>query len=89
MRTDLSAVEQIEYDAMVKAEYHSQGFLLREAVRRKEEIVGASAQFRLAGEVISVPTGYAQAVTGQDPNFQPKVATLVKHTTPVDRKSVV
>lgn len=83
MRTDLTAVEQIEYDAMVKVEYRSEGFLLREAVRRKENVIGSSVQFRRVGEVISVPTGYAQAVTGQDPGFVPEVANLVKHTTPV------
>lgn len=83
MRTDLTAVEQIEYDAMVKVEYRSQGFLLRDAVRRKEDVIGASVSFRRAGEVISVPTGYAQAVTGQDPGFVPRNANLVKHTTPV------
>ena len=83
MRTDLTAVEQIEYDAMVKIEYRSQGFLLREAVRRKENVVGSSVQFRRVGEVISVPTGYSQAVTGQDPGFVPRPANLVKHTTPV------
>jgi hypothetical protein len=83
MRTDLSAVEQIEFDAIVKAEYRSRGFLLREAVRRKENVVGSSVQFRLVGEVISVPTGFSQSVTGQDPGFTPKTADLIKYTTPV------
>ena len=84
MRTDLSAVEQVEFDALVKAEYRSGGFLLREGVRRKENVVGSSVQFRRVGEVISVPTGFAVAVTGQDPGFTPEVANLVKFTTPVE-----
>lgn len=83
MRTNLSAVEQIEFDALVKAEYRSAGFLLREAIRRKENVIGASVQFRRAGQVVSVPTGYSQSVTPQDPGFAAETATLVKHTTPV------
>lgn len=88
MRTNLSAVEQIEYDSLVKAEYRSKGFLLREAVRRKENVVGSSVQFRLVGQVVSVPTGYAVTVTGQDPGFVPKNATLQKYTTPVEVDSI-
>lgn len=79
----LSPAAQIEYDAMVKAEYRSQGFLLRNAVRRKENVVGSSVQFRRMGQIVSTPTGYAQAVTPQNPGIAVPAATLVKHTTPV------
>lgn len=84
MRTALTAVEQIMYDMMVKVEYRSKGFLLRDAIRRKDNVVGASVQFRKVGQVISVPTGYSVSVTAQDPGFTPATATLVKHTTPVE-----
>lgn len=88
MRTNLTAVEQIEFDSLVHIEYRSEGFLLRDAVKYRDNIVGASVQFRRVGEVISVPTGFGQAVTPQDPGYRPVVAHLVKHTTPISTDSV-
>lgn len=80
---NLSPAAQIEYDALVKAEYRSTGFLLRDSVRRKENVIGSSVQFRKMGEIISVPTGYAAAVVPQNPGIFVPSATLVKYTTPV------
>jgi len=35
MSTSLTAVQQVEFDALVKAQYQSLGFLLRDTVPRK------------------------------------------------------
>ncbi len=80
---NLSPAAQIEYDALVKLQYRSEGFLLRDSVRRKENVIGSSVQFRRMGQVISTPTGYAQAVTPQNPGIAVPTATLQKYTTPV------
>jgi hypothetical protein len=80
---NLSPAAQIEYDQLVKIQYRSEGFLLRDAVRRKENVIGSSVQFRKMGQVISVPTGYAQAVTPQNPGIYVPSAQLQKYTTPV------
>ncbi len=88
MSTSLTAVQQIEYDAMVKAEYRSRGFLLRESVRMKYDVIGAFVNFRKVNQVISVPTAYLQAVTIQDPGYTTETATLQKYTTPTAVDSV-
>ena len=80
---NLSPAAQIEYDQLVKIQYRSEGFLLRDSVRRKENVIGSSVQFRKMGEVISTPTGYAQAVTPQNPGIFVPSAQLVKYTTPI------
>ena len=80
---NLSPAAQIEYDQLVKIQYRSEGFLLRDSVRRKENVIGSSVQFRKMGEVISTPTGYAQAVTPQNPGIYVPSAQLVKYTTPI------
>ena len=80
---NLSPAAQIEYDQLVKIQYRSEGFLLRDSVRRKENVIGSSVQFRKMGEVISTPTGYAQAVTPQNPGIYVPAAQLVKYTTPI------
>jgi len=88
MSTSLTAVQQIEYDALVKAEYHSRGFLLRDSVRMKYDVIGAYVDFRKVNQVISVPTAYLQAVTIQDPGYTKETATLQKYTTPTAVDSV-
>jgi len=88
MSQSLTAVQQIEYDALVKAEYKSKGFRLRDAVRTKHDIVGASCDFRKVGEVISVATAFQQAVTAQDPGYAKATANLVKYTTPIAVDSI-
>ena len=82
MSTSLSNVQQVEFDALVKAEYHSRGFLLRDSIRMRRDVIGATVQFRKVGQIIAVPTGYLQSVTIQDPGYTPEVCTLQKYTAP-------
>lgn len=82
MSTSLTNVQQIEFDALVKAEYRSRGFLLRDTIRMKNNVIGATVEFRKVDQVIAVPTAYLQAVTIQDPNYTKYIATLVKYTAP-------
>jgi len=88
MSTSLTVVQQIEFDALVKAEYHSRGFLLRDTIRMRRDVIGASIEFRKVGQVIAVPTGYLQSVTIQDPGYNKAVATLLKYTAPTAVDSV-
>ena len=88
MSTSLTAVQQIEYDALVKAEYHSKGFLLRDSLRMKYDVIGAYVDFRKVNQVISVPTAYGQSVAIQDPGYTKETATLQKYTTPTAVDSV-
>jgi hypothetical protein len=82
MSISLTNVQQIEFDALVKAVYRSRGFLLRDTVRMKNDVVGNQVSFRKVDQVIAVETGYLQAVTIQDPNYQKANATLLKYTAP-------
>lgn len=82
MSTSLTNVQQIEFDALVKAEYRSSGFILRDSVRMKYDVIGASVEFRKVNQVISVPTAYLTAVTVQDPGYNKVMCTLQKYTTP-------
>lgn len=82
MSISLTNVQQVEFDALVKAEYHSRGFLLRDTIRMKNDVIGATVDFRKVNQVIAVPTGYLQAVTIQDPGYTKETATLVKYTAP-------
>ncbi len=88
MSISLTAVQQTEFDAFVKAEYKSKGFLLRDTFRTKRDVVGRTVQFRKVGEVISNQTAYMQSVTVQDPGYTPATATLNKYTTPTGVDSV-
>ena len=82
MSLSLTNVQQTEFDALVKAEYHSRGFLLRDSIRMRRDVIGNAVQFRKVGQIIAVPTGYLQNVTIQDPNYTPQTATLLKYTAP-------
>jgi len=82
MSISLTNVQQIEFDALVKAEYRSSGFILRDSVRMKYEVIGANVEFRKVNQVISVPTAYLAAVTVQDPGYNKVMCTLQKYTTP-------
>lgn len=82
MSTSLTNVQQIEFDALVKAEYRSRGFLLRDSIRLKQNVIGATVEFRKVNQVIAVPTAYLAAVTIQDPDYTKEIATLVKYTAP-------
>lgn len=80
MSTSLSAVEQTFFDSLVKAEYRSRGFLLRESIRFQRDVIGRTVDFRKVGQVIANKTGFMQSVTVQDPGYTKSSATLEKYT---------
>ena len=82
MSMSLTAVQQTDFDELVKAEYRSKGFLLRDSVRLKNDVIGAYEQFRKVDQVISVPTAYLAAVTIQDPDYTKVTCLIQKYTTP-------
>jgi hypothetical protein len=82
MSASLTAVQQIEFDALVKAEYQSLGFLLRDTVRVRRDVIGATVSFRKVNQIQAVPTGYLQTVVIQDPNYSQTQAILQKYTAP-------
>lgn len=82
MSQSLTAVQQIEFDELVKAEYRSKGFLLRNSVRVKNNVIGASTEFRKVDQVIAVPTAYLAAVTIQDPGYNKVTCLIQKYTAP-------
>ena len=82
MSQTLSNVEQIDFDSLVKAEYQSSGHLLRDTIRTKHDVVGATIDFRKVDEVVAVPTAYLAAVTIQDPGYSKVSATMQKYTAP-------
>lgn len=88
MSTSLSAVEQVEFDALVKAQYQSLGFLLRDTVRVRRDVIGATVSFRKINQIQAVPTGYLQSVVIQDPGYTQVSAILQKYTAPTAVDSV-
>lgn len=88
MSASLTAVQQIEFDALVKAEYHSRGFLLRDCIRMRRDVVGNQVDFRKVGQIIAVETAYQESVTIQDPGYTKATATLLKYTAPTAVDSV-
>jgi hypothetical protein len=88
MSTSLTAVQQVEFDALVKAEYQSLGFLLRDTVRVRRDVIGASVSFRKVNQIQAVPTGYLQPVVIQDPGYTQTSAILQKYTAPTAVDSV-
>lgn len=88
MSTSLSAVQQVEFDALVKAEYQSLGFLLRDTVRVRRDVIGASVSFRKVNQIQAVVTGYLQEVVIQDPGYTQETALLTKYTAPTAVDSV-
>lgn len=88
MSTSLTAVQQIEFDALVKAEYQSLGFLLRDSVRVRRDVIGSTVAFRKVNQIQAVATGYLQAVTIQDPGYTSYSAILQKYTAPTAVDSV-
>lgn len=75
----LTTVEQTEFDALVKAQYQSRGFILRDSMRLRTEINAGFAQFRRMGQIIAQPIGFQDTVPLQDPGFTPLTATLTKY----------
>jgi len=88
MSTSLTAVQQVEFDALVKAQYQSLGFLLRDTVRVRRDVIGATVSFRKVNQIQAVPTGYLQSVVIQDPTYSQTSAILQKYTAPTAVDSV-
>lgn len=88
MSTSLTAVQQIEFDALVKAQYQSLGFLLRDTIRVRRDVIGSTVSFRKVNQIQAVATGYLQPVVIQDPNYTPQNAILQKYTAPTAVDSV-
>lgn len=88
MSTSLTAVQQIEFDALVKAEYQSLGFLLRDTVRMRRDVIGATVSFRKVNQIQAVATGYLQSVVIQDPGYTQYQAIMQKYTAPTAVDSV-
>lgn len=88
MSTSLTAVQQIEFDALVKAEYQSLGFLLRDTIRVRRDVIGSTVSFRKVNQIQAVPTGYLQSVVIQDPGYTQTSAILQKYTAPTAVDSV-
>lgn len=79
MSGSLTNVQQTEFDALVKVEYRSRGFLLRDSIRMRTDIIGATCQFRKVGQVIANPVAFQNTIAIQDPGFTAQTATLVKY----------
>src|SRR6478609_6609497 len=79
MSLSLSNVQQTEFDALVKIEYRSRGFILRDSVRIRTDIVGNTCQFRRVGQVIANQVAYQNTIAIQDPGFTALTATLLKY----------
>lgn len=88
MSTSLTAVQQIEFDALVKAQYQSLGFLLRDTVRVRRDVIGATVSFRKVNQIQAVATGYLQSVVIQDPGYTQSQAIMQKYTAPTAVDSV-
>lgn len=88
MSTSLTAVQQVEFDALVKAQYQSLGFLLRDTVRVRRDVIGATVSFRKVNQIQAVQTGYLQTVAIQDPGYSQYSAILNKYTAPTAVDSV-
>lgn len=74
----LSQVAQVEFDNMVKEEYRSNGFILKDKVRTATGVIGNSYQFRTRGQIIATQTGFSDVVPTTDPGFRPVIANLAK-----------
>ena len=79
MPNSLSNVQQTEFDALVHAAYQSHGFLLRDTVRTKSDVLGATCQFRKIGSVVANNVAYQNTIAIQDPTFTALTATLLKY----------
>lgn len=79
MSLSLTNVQQTEFDAMVKAEYRSRGFILRDTVMTRTDVIGRFVQFRKVGQVIANQVGFQNTIAIQDPTFTALTATLEKY----------
>lgn len=76
MSLSLSNVQQKIFDAMVKQAFQSKGWMLKEAVRVRENVEGTQVQFRKMDQLIAQQYAFQTQVNYQDPNFQPVEVTL-------------
>lgn len=83
MSLSLSNVEQIEFDALVKAAYESAGQNLRNTIRVRTGFVGKFVDFRKVGFVISVKQAFQDSVSPQDPQYTKVTMEVDKFVTPV------
>jgi hypothetical protein len=79
MSLSLTNVQQTEFDALVKAEYRSRGFILRDTIRIRTDVIGNVCQFRRVGQVIANQVAYQNTIAIQDPGFVALTATLLKY----------
>lgn len=79
MSNSLINVQQILFDELVKLQYQSLGFRLRDTMRMRSGVIGNQVQFRKVGQVIAQPTAYQNTIAIQDPGFLAETATLVKY----------
>ncbi len=79
MSLSLTNVQQTEFDALVKVEYRSRGFILRDTVRIRTDVIGSTCQFRKIGQVIANQVAYQNTIAIQDPGFTAQTATLIKY----------
>lgn len=82
MALSLTNVQQIEFDELVKIEYRSRGFILRDTIRLRTDVIGNQVQFRKVGQIIALPTAYMANLNLQDPGFTAFLATLIKYAAP-------
>ena len=76
MSLSLTNVQQTLFDEMVKKAYQSKGFILRDTVRRRDNVEGNIVQFRKVGSITAEQYGFQSAVVHQDPNFNKVEVTL-------------
>jgi hypothetical protein len=82
MSLSLSNVDQTIFDAEVKKAYQSKGFILRDYVRRRENVEGNFVSFRKVGYVTAEQYGFQSQVIYQDPNFNKVNVTLEPYRAP-------
>ena len=79
MSLTLTNVQQTEFDAMVKAQYRSRGFILRDTVMTRTDVIGRFVQFRKMNYVTANEAGFQDTIPLQDPTFAAFTATLTKY----------
>ncbi len=75
MTTALTTLQQIDYDAQIKAAYGS-GSILRNCVRVKSGVIGASTTFRKYNRVVASPRIYQAPVVAAGHTGTPATANL-------------
>lgn len=79
MSQSLANVAQILYSEWVKMEYQSKGFILRDTMQWRGEVIGSQVQWRKMGEVVALPAAYQSMVVNQDPGFTAIPCNLTKY----------